>query len=158
MAQAIGDGIPKLRIEEAAAHPGPHRLRAAAGDRVNKYQVDEDQDIEVLKVENSRVRAEQLAKLKQLRAERDEAAVTAALDELARPRRRGAGGQERRPGMNPGDDGLGNNLLALAIDAARPRPPSVRSPTPWNGSTAGIRPRSEPSPGSTATRWGRPRT
>ena len=43
---------------------------------VNKYQVDEDQEIEVLKVENSRVRTEQLAKLQQLRADRDSAAST----------------------------------------------------------------------------------
>ena len=42
---------------------------------INKYQVDEDHEIEVLKVENSRVRAEQIAKLQQLRADRDEAAV-----------------------------------------------------------------------------------
>ncbi len=123
MAQAISDGIPKLRIEEAAART---QARIDSGQQpvigVNKYQVDEDQDIEVLKVENSRVRAEQLAKLKQLRAERDEAAVTAALDELARAAAAEgrAGGQERSDrGMNPGDDGLGNNLLALAIDAAR---------------------------------------
>ena len=111
MAQAISDGIPKLRIEEAAART---QARIDSGQQpvigVNKYQVDEDQDIEVLKVENSRVRAEQLAKLKQLRAERDEAAVTAALDELAR-----AAATEGRAG----EDGLGNNLLALAIDAAR---------------------------------------
>ena len=111
MAQAISDGIPKLRIEEAAART---QARIDSGQQpvigVNKYQVDEDQDIEVLKVENSRVRAEQLAKLKQLRAERDEAAVTAALDELAR-----AAAAEGRAG----EDGLGNNLLALAIDAAR---------------------------------------
>ena len=111
MAQAISDGIPKLRIEEAAART---QARIDSGQQpvigVNKYQVDEDQDIEVLKVENSRVRAEQLAKLKQLRAERDEATVTAALDELAR-----AAATEGRAG----EDGLGNNLLALAIDAAR---------------------------------------
>lgn len=72
--------------------------------------MDQDQEIEVLKVENSRVRAEQLAKLQQLRADRDEAATQAALDELSRAAR------ESGPA---GEDGLGNNLLALAIDAAR---------------------------------------
>src|SRR4051812_23809680 len=60
MAQAISDGIPKLRIEEAAART---QARIDSGQQpvigVNKYQVDEDQEIEVLKVENSRVRAEQ---------------------------------------------------------------------------------------------------
>ncbi|KLO30990.1 methylmalonyl-CoA mutase [Mycolicibacter heraklionensis] len=111
MAQAISDGIPKLRIEEAAART---QARIDSGRQpligVNKYQVAEDQEIEVLKVENSRVRAEQLAKLQQLRAERDEAACQAALAELTRAA--GATGPA-------GEDGLGNNLLALAIDAAR---------------------------------------
>ncbi|WP_099025308.1 methylmalonyl-CoA mutase [Mycolicibacterium palauense] len=111
MAQAIDNGIPKLRIEEAAART---QARIDSGQQpvigVNKYQVDEDQEIEVLKVENSRVRAEQLAKLEKLRAERDEAATQAALAELTRAA--GATGLA-------GPDGLGNNLLALAIDAAR---------------------------------------
>jgi methylmalonyl-CoA mutase len=102
MAQAISDGIPKLRIEEAAART---QARIDSGAQtvigVNKYQVDEDHEIEVLKVENSRVRAEQLAKLAQLRADRDPKAVDAALAELTR-----AAGAE-------------GNLLALAIDAAR---------------------------------------
>jgi methylmalonyl-CoA mutase len=64
----------------------------------------------VHKVENSRVRAEQIAKLQQLRADRDEVAVAAALAELTRAA--GADGAA-------GEDGLGNNLLALAINAAR---------------------------------------
>ncbi|WP_094361541.1 methylmalonyl-CoA mutase [Mycobacterium marinum] len=111
MAAAISEGIPKLRIEEAAART---QARIDSGQQpvigVNKYQVDEDQQIEVLKVENSRVRAEQLAKLQELRAGRDQAAVDAALAELTR-----AAAAHGRAG----DDGLGNNLLALAIDAAR---------------------------------------
>ncbi|HVQ49395.1 MAG TPA: methylmalonyl-CoA mutase [Mycobacterium sp.] len=102
MAQAISDGIPKLRIEEAAART---QARIDSGQQpvvgVNKYQVDEDQEIEVLKVENSRVRAEQIAKLQQLRADRDPDAVAAALAELTRAA-----------------DGEGN-LLELAINAAR---------------------------------------
>ncbi len=135
MAQAIGDGIPKLRIEEAAART---QARIDSGAQtvigVNKYQVDEDHEIEVLKVENSRVRAEQIAKLEQLRADRDPAAVEAALAELTRAaavtksaggqersdRGIGTGGQERSDrGIGTGGDGLGNNLLALAIAAAR---------------------------------------
>ncbi|AMW20214.1 methylmalonyl-CoA mutase [Mycobacteroides chelonae] len=111
MAQAIDQGIPKLRIEEAAART---QARIDSGRQpvigVNKYQVVEDQQIEVLKVENSRVRAEQLAKLQQLRAERDNGAVQRALDELTR-----AAADSSRAG----EDGLGNNLMALAIDAAR---------------------------------------
>ncbi|HYP93021.1 MAG TPA: methylmalonyl-CoA mutase, partial [Mycobacterium sp.] len=102
MAQAISDGIPKLRIEEAAART---QARIDSGAQtvigINKYQVDEDHPIEVLKVENSRVRAEQIAKLQQLRGDRDQSAVDVALAELTRA----AGGE--------------GNLLALAIDAAR---------------------------------------
>jgi methylmalonyl-CoA mutase len=111
MAQAIDDGVPKLRIEEAAART---QARIDSGRQpvigVNKYQVDEDHEIEVLKVENTRVRSEQLAKLQELRAHRDAAAVEATLAELTR-----AAAAHGRAG----EDGLGNNLLALAIDAAR---------------------------------------
>jgi methylmalonyl-CoA mutase len=111
MAQAISDGIPKLRIEEAAARTQARidsRQQPVIG--VNKYQVDEDPNIDVLKVENSRVRTEQLAKLVQLRADRDEVAVQTALEALTRSAAAGPSG---------GADGLANNLLALAIDAAR---------------------------------------
>src|SRR5699024_3443937 len=111
MAKAIGEGIPKLRIEEAAART---QARIDSGRQpligVNKYQVDEDEQIEVLKVENSQVRREQLDKLTRLRAERDEAKTQAALAELTRA----AEATERA-----GEDGLGNNLLALAIEAAK---------------------------------------
>ncbi|PXX70652.1 heterodimeric methylmalonyl-CoA mutase large subunit precursor [Nocardia tenerifensis] len=107
MAQAIGEGIPKLRIEEAAART---QARIDTGQQpvlgVNKYQAEEDQQVEVLKVENSRVRAEQIEKLRQLRADRDPAAVERALAELARAAASSEGG-------------MANNLLALAIDAAR---------------------------------------
>ncbi|MBV9516440.1 MAG: methylmalonyl-CoA mutase [Mycobacteriaceae bacterium] len=102
MAQAISDGIPKLRIEEAAART---QARIDSGQQpvigVNKYRVDEDHAIEVLKVENSRVRSEQLAKLQQLRADRDQTQVDTALAELSR--------------AAAGD----GNLLELAINAAR---------------------------------------
>jgi len=102
MAQAISDGIPKLRIEEAAART---QARIDSGQQpvigVNKYRVDEDHPIEVLKVDNSRVRAEQLAKLQQLRADRDQSQVDTALAELTR--------------AAAGD----GNLLELAINAAR---------------------------------------
>jgi methylmalonyl-CoA mutase len=115
MAQAISEGIPKLRIEEAAART---QARIDSGTQpvigINKYQVEEDQVVEVLKVENSRVRTEQLAKLEQLRAHRDQAAVEATLAELSR-----AAAARGAAGGRAGDDGLGNNLMALAIDAAR---------------------------------------
>ncbi len=107
MAQAISEGIPKLRIEEAAART---QARIDSGRQpligVNKYVPDEVDTIEVLKVENSKVRAEQIAKLERLRSDRDEAATKAALAELTRAAASTDGGME-------------NNLLALAIDAAR---------------------------------------
>ncbi|WP_374927914.1 methylmalonyl-CoA mutase [Kytococcus sedentarius] len=102
MAKAIEAGLPKLRIEEAAART---QARLDSGRQaligVNQYPVDEDEPIEILKVDNARVRAEQLAKLEKLRAERDEDACRAALTALTE----GARG-----------DG---NLLALCIEAAR---------------------------------------
>ncbi|QDQ97407.1 methylmalonyl-CoA mutase [Tomitella fengzijianii] len=111
MAQAISEGIPKLRIEEAAART---QARIDSGRQpligVNKYRVDADEQIDVLKVENSQVRREQLDKLARLRAERDQDEVDAALADLTRA----AADNERA-----GEDGLGNNLLALAIKAAR---------------------------------------
>ncbi|GAC78267.1 methylmalonyl-CoA mutase [Gordonia malaquae] len=107
MTKAIEEGLPKLRIEEAAART---QARIDSGRQpligVNKYKVADDEEIEVLKVENSKVRAEQLAKLEKLRAERDQSAVDAALAELTRAADDTSGGME-------------NNLMALAIDAAR---------------------------------------
>ena len=107
MAQAIGEGIPKLRIEEAAART---QARIDSGRQplvgVNKYVPDEPDTIEVLKVENSKVRREQIEKLERLRAERDTAEVEDALANLTRA------AASDQPGME-------NNLLALAIDAAR---------------------------------------
>ncbi|MCQ4126102.1 methylmalonyl-CoA mutase [Rhodococcus erythropolis] len=107
MAQAINEGIPKLRIEEAAART---QARIDSGRQplvgVNKYVPDEVDTIEVLKVENSKVRKEQLEKLVRLRAERDPEAVEAALANLTRAAASTEGGME-------------NNLLALAVVAAR---------------------------------------
>jgi methylmalonyl-CoA mutase len=103
MAKAIEAGLPKLRIEEAAAKT---QARIDAGAQsvigVNKYRPDSEAPIDVLKVDNSAVRTLQIDKLARLKRERDERAVTDALDALART---AAGGN--------------GNLLALAIDAAR---------------------------------------
>jgi len=103
MAKAIEAGIPKLRIEEAAART---QARIDSGRQtvvgVNKYKMTEKEDIDVLKVDNSAVRAAQIAKLKRLRAERDPASVDAALNALTEAARTGTG-----------------NLLALAVDAGR---------------------------------------
>jgi methylmalonyl-CoA mutase len=112
MAQAIDDGIPKLRIEEAAART---QARIDSGRQpvigVNKYRVDADEAIEVLRVDNADVLAQQKAKLQQLRAERDSGAVTEALSRLTDAARAAAEGRR-------GDD-LDSNLLKLAVDAAR---------------------------------------
>ncbi|MEO1101816.1 MAG: methylmalonyl-CoA mutase, partial [Pseudomonadota bacterium] len=103
MAKAIEDGLPKLRIEEAAAKT---QARIDSGEQtvvgVNKFLLDEEEDVPVLKVDNATVRRMQLDKLSRLKAERDEAAVTASLDAIAKA----ASGTE-------------GNLLALAVDAAR---------------------------------------
>jgi len=83
MAKAIEAGIPKMRIEEAAART---QARIDSGRQtvvgVNKYQLDGQEDIDVLKVENSEVRKSQIAKLERLRAERNEGDCQAALDAL----------------------------------------------------------------------------
>src|SRR5499427_6556512 len=103
MAKAIEAGLPKLRIEEAAART---QARIDAGAQsvigVNKYRPDAEAPIDVLKVDNSAVRTLQIDKLARLRRERDAGAVAEALDALTRT---AAGGN--------------GNLLALAIDAAR---------------------------------------
>jgi methylmalonyl-CoA mutase len=112
MAQAIDDGIPKLRIEEAAART---QARIDSGRQpvigVNKYRVDADEAIEVLKVDNKDVLAQQKAKLEQLRAERNGDAVTEALRRLTGAARAAADGKR--------GNSLDENLLKLAVDAAR---------------------------------------
>ena len=145
MAQAISEGIPKLRIEEAAART---QARIDSGIQpvigINKYQVVEDQEVEVLKVENSRVRSEQLAKLEELRADRDQAAVDAALAELSRA----ADGARAAPGTT----GWATTCWRWPSMRLGPRPRSARSPMHWRRCTGGIRRRSVRSPGSTATK------
>ncbi|MGA4543344.1 methylmalonyl-CoA mutase [Uniformispora flossi] len=112
MAAAIDAGIPKLRIEEAAART---QARIDSGRQpligVNKYLVDNDQPIEVLKVDNHQVRADQIAKLESLRAERDSAEVARALAALT------GAAEADLAGNRPND--LEHNLLKLAVDAAR---------------------------------------
>ncbi len=102
MAKAIAAGIPKLRIEEAAART---QARIDSGRQtitgINKYKINGDREVNFLKVDNRAVREAQLAKLERLRAERDEAEVQAALDDLTE----GAKGNA--------------NLLDLAVKAAR---------------------------------------
>jgi methylmalonyl-CoA mutase len=112
MAQAIDDGIPKLRIEEAAART---QARIDSGRQpvigVNKYRVTADEAIEVLRVDNADVLAQQKAKLEELRAGRDGDAVQGALSRLTGAARAAAEGRR--------GSGLDENLLKLAVDAAR---------------------------------------
>jgi methylmalonyl-CoA mutase len=116
MAQAIDDGIPKLRIEEAAART---QARIDSGRQpvigVNTYRVDADEAIEVLRVDNADVLAQQKAKLEKLRAERDGGAVTDALRRLTDAARAAT---EGRRGSDSHND-MDSNLLKLAVDAAR---------------------------------------
>ena len=104
MAKAIEAGIPKLRIEEAAART---QARIDSGAQtvvgVNKFRPDDDRQIDVLRVDNSAVRTLQIDKLKRLRAERDEA--------RGRGRARGAVGRPRARAAA--------TCSALAIEAAR---------------------------------------
>ncbi len=103
MAEAIEAGIPKLRIEEAAART---QARIDSGRQtvvgVNRYRLDHEPPVDVLKVDNAAVRAGQLAKLERLRAERDQSTVDDALRALTNAADRGDG-----------------NLLELSIAAAR---------------------------------------
>jgi methylmalonyl-CoA mutase len=104
MTKAVESGMPKLRIEEAAAR---RQARVDRGEEVvvgvNKYRPADVEHVEVLDIDNTKVREQQIARLEKVRANRDEAACQAALDAL----REGARGT--------------GNLLALCIDAARAR-------------------------------------
>ena len=112
MTAAISAGIPKMRIEEAAART---QARIDSGRQpvigVNLFRPDHADAIEVLKVDNSAVRAQQLAKLQRLRAERDDVACGETLARLTAAAAASVDGSRAA--------GLEQNLLALAVDAAR---------------------------------------
>jgi len=103
MAAAIEAGIPKMRIEEAAART---QARIDSGRQVvvgvNKYRMDTEDAVEVLRIDNAEVKASQIAKLNQLKAERDSGQVEKSLAALTKAADTGEG-----------------NLLALAIEAGR---------------------------------------
>jgi methylmalonyl-CoA mutase len=103
MVKAIEAGLPKMRIEEAAART---QARIDSGAQtivgVNKYKTEADKPLDVLVVDNSSVRARQIEKLKRLRAERKETETRTALDALTEAAASGQG-----------------NLLELAVNAAR---------------------------------------
>lgn len=104
MTKAVESGMPKLRIEETAA------TRQAMIDRgdevivgVNKYRKDKEDPIDILDIDNDKVREAQIARLERIRAQRDETACQAALNEMTRRAREGG------------------NLLDAAVEAARAR-------------------------------------
>ena len=105
MAAAIETGIPKMRIEEASART---QARIDSGNQiivgVNEYRLDKQDPIDILEVDNTAVREQQIARLNELRANRDNAAVQKALDAITECVRTGEG-----------------NLLELAVEAARLR-------------------------------------
>ena len=105
MAKAIESGVPKMRIEEASARKQSRidsNVDTIVG--INKYRLDHEDPIETLEIDNTAVRKAQIERLQKLRAERDSAAVEAALDALTHCAETGEG-----------------NLLELSIDAARKR-------------------------------------
>ncbi len=105
MTKAIEAGIPKLRIEEAAARK---QARIDSGQDiivgVNKYRLDEEDPLLILEVDNQTVRLQQIERLEQIKAERNTTEVTDALTKLTVAAKSGK-----------------ENLLALAVDAARKR-------------------------------------
>ena len=111
MAKAIEQGIPKMRIEEAAART---QARIDSGAQavigVNTYRLADEDKLDVLRVDNESVYAQQIAKLERLRAERNDDDVRRSLEALTSSADRGA---------ENGPAGMDGNLLALAVDAAR---------------------------------------
>ncbi len=107
MAAAIETGIPKMRIEEAAART---QARIDSGRQkiigINEYRLEHEDPIDILEIDNTAVREQQVARLAELRANRDEKAVQAALAEITESVQKWA------------DGGKGENLLALAVKAA----------------------------------------
>ena len=105
MAAAIESGLPKLRIEEAAART---QARIDSGEQtivgVNRYRLDKEDPIDILEIDNTAVREAQIARLKELRANRNQAEVEAALAAITKCAETGEG-----------------NLLELAVDAAKKR-------------------------------------
>ena len=105
MAKAIESGIPKMRIEEAAARKQAridNKKEIIVG--VNKYRLEKEDPIDILEVDNEKVRQSQIERLKELKAERDNSAVEQSLNAITKSAESGKG-----------------NLLELAINAARNR-------------------------------------
>jgi methylmalonyl-CoA mutase len=140
MTAAVAEGLPKRRIEEAAA------ARAARADRgedvivgVNRYRLGGEAHLDILQIDNDKVRAGQVARLEKVRSERDEAKCVAALDALRDGARQsvrpepvegpsflseapeGEGLRQAQPERSGAQPEQETNLLALAVEAARAR-------------------------------------
>ena len=113
MAKAVESGMPKLRIEEAAARK---QARIDSGQDVvvgvNKYRLEAEEPLEVLSIDNTSVRHKQVARLESVKSSRDAAAAQAALDKLA---------QSAAMSESTSDGHHEFNLLGLAVEAARAR-------------------------------------
>ncbi len=114
MAQAIEEGLPKMRIEEAAART---QARLDSGVQtlvgVNTYRLADEDQLDVLRVDNASVYRQQLDKLARLREERDDDEVQRTLDALTRSAEAGVS-----TGATSGPEASDGNLLALAVEAA----------------------------------------
>ena len=132
MTKAVEAGMPKLRIEEAAARK---QARIDRGEEVvvgvNKFQLKEEPAIEIRDVDNDMVRESQVSRLNKIRASRDEAKCVAALKALGDAARNGTG-----------------NLLTLSIEATRARATVGEISSRWKASMAATRPPSARSPAS----------
>jgi methylmalonyl-CoA mutase len=138
MTKAVAEGLPKHRIEEAAA------ARAAKVDTgetvivgVNRYRLAEEEQHDILEVDNAKVRASQIARIEKVRARRDEARVRAALDGLTQAAMQpqtvrpehvegssfSSSGENGKAALRQaqGSRSLGDNLLTLSVEAARAR-------------------------------------
>lgn len=120
MTRAIDAGIPKMRIEEAAARK---QARIDSGQEVlvgvNRFRVPEEEELQTLEIDNRAVREQQIARLQALREGRDGAAVQRALEAIRATALAFQAGEDRKKGGNTKEDS--HNLLALAIVAARAR-------------------------------------
>lgn len=113
MAEAIESGIPKMRIEEAAARK---QARIDSGKDVivgvNRYQLDKESELDILEVDNTKVRLSQIERLNQMRSQRNEEQTQKALEALKNAAFKAAKNEKRS---------TNENLLALAVNCARER-------------------------------------
>ena len=153
MAKAIEAGIPKMRIEEAAART---QARIDAGAQVvigiNTFALTDEEPLDVRSVDNTAVRTAQIEKLERLRAERDPAQVLAALDALSRAAAHPGSPTAGRATVRPTPATCPGTCSRWRSTRPGPRPPSGRSPTRWRRSTAGTPRWSVRFPGCTGPR------